>query len=297
MHDTQLIARIATLYSVTPATIRAAAKRVASEGLAGRAASQAAKLSLATERTSLVKTNFELLLRLVQQEEPTRTSALAPEHETPIELEKRARRTIAAIAPRLGQTAEMVGSSLEQLATLFEPIGLAETANSARLPHAVALLRLLRQEAARLPTEVDETARDLIEMLVVTADVTLASAERTLAEAREQADGIASLLHRWHTDAPGLSRQLARTDWLMDGWDRVCQLWWLDPRPAARREALREISALLPIIPREVGEWVGDLIDIEPAMRLRRMVIGHEDWRTGRCVFDTIARNEALLAA
>ena len=54
---------------------------------------------------------------------------------------------------------------------------------------------------------------------------------------------------------------------------------------------------MLPVIPREVGDWVGFHVEIETVVHLRRLVFAHQDWRTGHCVQDTIARNEALLAA
>ncbi len=297
VHDTQLTERIAALRSITPATIRRAARETASLGFAGRAASNAAASALAAERQSLVITNFELLLRLVQQEETRASGEPAPDGERPAEIERRAKRTIAAIAPGLGEDASAIAASLEQLASLYDPVGLGVRDTPARLPYAIASLKLLRQEAAALPMEADEAAPALLEMLVITADVTLDLAERALSDARGMADKVTGLLAAWRTDPVALSRQLARADWLMDGWDRVCQLWFIDPRPAARRMALDEIASLLPIIPREVGAWVGFHVEVQNVVHLRRLVACHHDWRTGHCVHDTVARNEALLAA
>lgn len=297
VHDMQLTERIATLRSVTPANIRRAAREIASQGFAGRAASAAAEAALDKERSSLVVTNFQLLLRLVQQEEPAGSATAPPEQERPADLEIRAKRTIATIAPRLDQEPSAIAASLEELAALFDPIGLGQQDPPARLPHAVAVLKLMRQEAACLPTDLDEHAPAVIAMLLNTADVTLASAEQAIVEARTMSRRITGLLATWRREPMQLGRQLARADWLMDGWERVCQLWSLDPTPSARRGALPEIAALLPVIPREAGEWVGFHVDVEPRIHLRRMVHGHEDWRTGFCVQDTIARNEMLLAA
>ncbi len=90
---------------------------------------------------------------------------------------------------------------------------------------------------------------------------------------------------------------MQHADWLMDGWERICQLWSVNSRLTARWDPLDEIAALLPVIPREIGDWVGCNVDTERLRQLRQMVLGHEDWRTGECVQDTIARNEALMAA
>ena len=297
VHDVRLTERIAALRSVTPATIRRVAGDVACQGFAGRAAGSAAAAALASEQESLIVTNFELLLRLLQQEEPPGNALAAPAIDRPADVERRAKQTIAIVAPRLGQDATVIAASLEQLAALYDPIGLGPRAIPARIPYAVATLKLLRQEAAALPTEADEHAPALLQMLVSTADVTIALAERALSEARSAAGQVTGLLAAWRDDPVGLARQLARADWLMDGWDRICRLWSVDPRPAARRDVLDEIAQLLPIIPHEVGHWVGFHVEIDTIIYLRRMVPGHQDWRTGLCVQDTIARNEALLAA
>ena len=297
VHDAQLTEAIAALRCVTPSSIRRVAKEIAAQGFAGRAAGHAASTALADERESLIVTNFELLLRLLQQEEPPGSAGCSPDAGRPAEVERRAKQTVASIAPRLGQDADAIGASLEQLAALYDPIGLGPRAIPARLPHAVAMLKLLRQEAAALPTEADEAAPALLHMLVSTADVTLDLAERALSEARTLANQVTGLLAAWRADPVALSRQLGRADWLMDGWERVCQLWSIDPRPAARRDALEEIATLLPIIPREVGDWAGFQVELHNVVHLRRMVPGHHDWRTGHCVHDIVARNEALLAA
>ena len=297
VHDVQLTERIAALCHVTPATIRRAAKETASEGFAGRAAGAAAGLALAAERDSTIMTNFQLLIRVVQQAEPPGGGTRPPEAERPAELERRAKRTIAAIAPRLAQDAVTIGANLESLAMLYEPIGLGPRAAPARLPHAVGLLKLLRQEAEALAPDMDEQTPELIRLLVSTADLTVSLAESELADARSRANDVVGLLASWREDAAALTRQLARADWMLDGWDRICQLWALDPRPSARRDALEEIVSLLPVIPREVGDWTKFEIAMDPLIALRRMIPGHHDWRTGTCVQDTIARNETLLAA
>ncbi len=303
VHDTKLTERIMALPSVSPASIRGAARQLASEGLAGRAASAAARAAKAGEAESQLYTNFQLLLGLVQQAEPPGTCRVPPEEDTPAELEKRARRTIALLAPRLRQSTEAIAAGLEELAALLGPIGLGDRVTRARLPHAIAMLKLLRRDVAALPMQAappvqdDDHVTELVHMVVSTADATLIYAAATLLEAREAAAHILPLLINWLADPLTLGRQLTRTDWLMDGWERICRVWTAAVTPAERLEALGEIAALLPIIPKEAGDWVGFHVEFERAPRTQRFVVRHEDWRTGLCVQDTIARNEALLAS
>ena len=296
VHDAMLTDRIAALHSVSPANIRRAAWDIAAEGLAGRAAGAAASSAQASEESGQVVTNFHLLLRLVQQAEPAGGADVPPAQVSPAQLELRARRTIASLAPKLRQDKDTIASTLEELAALYNPIGLGARATRARLPHALAMLKMLRREMSELPQDGDETLDEMIQMVIRTADTTVILATETMREARETAANVVKLLINWQVDPKTIGHQLARPDWLMDGWERICRLWSMAGSDPDRRDALGEIVPLLPIIPKEAGEWVGFHLEFERAPRPQRLVCRHEDWRTGCCVQDTVARNEALLA-
>ena len=297
VHDIQLTESIAALRHVTPATVRHAAREIAAKGLAGRAAVTAANTALAAEEESRIFTKFELLLQIVQQAEPPGSARIPPEHEQPAALELRAKRVIASIAPQIRQDNDVIAASLSELATLFNPLGVGPRASRARLPYAIAMLKMLRRDVLKLPAEMDEHVSGQVRMVVNTADVTLKCVDHTLAQSRALVDSLLELLVAWRVNPSGISQQLARTEWLMDGWERICRLWTLSDKVADRRDALDEIVAMLPIIPREAGEWVGVQTEVETPRRAYRMVPGCEDWRTGRHVQDLIARNEHLIAA
>ena len=291
VHDCKLLERIVGLEAITPATVREAARHVAAQGFAGRAAASAAAAALAYEQENAVVTNFQLLLRLVQQEEPPGSP------QTSAGLQPRAKRIVATVAPRIGQTPAIIATTLEHLAVVYEPIGLADGPNPARLPQTIAMVKRFRQEALATTTDADEHAAALIAGVLVAADVTISGAEAAVGDARAAAGQMTRLLVDWRVDANAVTRRLTRAEWLLDGWERACQLWSLDPRPAARCAAMDEIAGLLPVIPREASDWPGIGDGTQRLMQIRRLVPGHQDWRTGQCVQDTIARNEALLAA
>ena len=144
--------------------------------------------------------------------------------------------------------------------------------------------------------EADETIADLVNRVAAAADMTLRCASTTLTTARETADDMLDLLAAWHADPEAIGRLLARTDWLLDGWERPCRLWFTAASRLERHDALNEIVALLPTIPCEVSEWVGFPAEIDLAFGTYRSTMRHEDWRTGLCMQDTIARNEGLLS-
>ena len=297
VHDMQLMELVAAMQTITPATIRNAARQVASEGLAGRAAGVAAVASLASDKESLALTKHQLRRRLVLQEEPSGSANLQTRDESASAFERRVMGVVMNAAPRLGQKPVEMVAHLAELAPLYDPIGLDSRAGLARIPQTVAKLRRLRHQAASLPVGAGGLAPALIKILVGTADLTLTGVDQALADARALAEHMTDLLDAWHAQSTALAHRLDRADWMMDGWERICQLWQLDPQPAFRSDTLDQLAILLPSIPREMAEWVGSDVDTGPLAQLRTTVLGREDWRTGQSVLDVIARNEAMLAS
>lgn len=291
VHDMQLNERIAALRSVTPSGIRQAAQAVAIDGLAGREASAAAREVDVLDTAARVGANFSLLLRLVQQVEPAGVSAVPPEQERLPELELRARRAMAQAAPRFGQDPDGIASHLEEIAALLSPVGLGAQASDARLPRLLAMLAAVRREVVQWASDHGDITGEA-QMIASTSQMTLACAGNALESARAGPDQMVDLLAAWRTNAPALAGRMARPDWLMDGWEQICLLWNCAKRPAERSNALREMAVLLPIIPREAGDWVGFNVDLETPLRRGRLVSLNEDWRTGESVYDAIARNE-----
>lgn len=294
IHDIQLNERVAALRSFTPGTVRQAARDVAMAGLAGREASAAAREVERIEAEARMLTNFHLLLRLVQQVEAPSASGVPPEHRRLAELEHRAKRTMAQIAPRLGQEPEIIAANLEEMSALLCSIGLGGRMTQARLPRLLVTLKLVRQDIADWLANHEDTAGEA-QLIIATADLTLACAGDALQAARSTADQVLDLLAAWRTDAASLAARIARPDWLVDGWEQICLLWTLAKRPTERSIALHEMALLLPIIPREVGDWVSFSVDMTLLpVRPSRSVSLNQDWRTGTSVFDLIARNEHL---
>ena len=295
VHDMQLNERIAALRSFTPGAVRQAAREVAMSGLAGREANAAARAAEEIEAEARMLTNFHLLLRLVQQIEPRNKSDVSPENERPAELERRAKRTIARIAPRLGQTPEIIAGNLEELSALLCSGGLGGRATQARLPRLLATLKFVRQQVADWAESHDDAGGEALLILAI-ADLTLACAGDALLTARTTADQVLELLVAWRVDAPSLTARIARPDWLVDGWEQICLVWTVARRPAERIAALHEMTLLLPIIPREARDWVAFNVDMDLPVHTSRNVSLNQDWRTGVSVFDEIARNEHLRA-
>ena len=301
LHDARLTATIAGVQGVTPRTIRKAARETAALGFAGRAAAAAAAAAEAAERTASLTVNFELLLALVRRVEPPGECAIPPEQEQeqPAELERRARRATARIAPEFGRTPEAIATTLEQLADVYSCIGIGRTANTCRVPQLLArLIRLRADLGAYLLSNVGDSARDAA--LVASAlDLTITCARVAITDSRHMSTDVTLLIRKWILQPEAVAQSVARADWLLDGWDRIAALWDTAQTPSDQQLVLSEMCSLVPSVPREVGSWVGHHLNMEAdSKRHRRKVVLMQDWRTGRSVVDVadlIGRNESLI--
>lgn len=296
VHDARLTAVIANAQGVTPTTIRKAARETAALGLAGRAAATAARTADKTERQASLTANFELLLALVRRVEAPGEHAIAPEAERPVELERRARRAIAKIAPELGRTTDAVANALEQIAVLFSAVGIGAASSAGRVPVLLARLLRMRAELQAVMEAGSGDAAQEADLVAGALDLTTNCTKIVLADIRTASADIVALLRRWLVEPEPLAQLLARPEWLLDGWDRIAALWETAEANRGPVETLGEICNLIPAVPREIGSWVSHQLNIDTEVqRHHRKVVLLEDWRTGRTVLDVIHRNETLL--
>jgi hypothetical protein len=134
-------------------------------------------------------------------------------------------------------------------------------------------------------------------MICTVAGFTLAPSEELLGRAYALLTDMIGLLRSWAVDPNSIVQLAGRPDWLLDGWEPICQIWHYAQDDAARRAALVEIAGLIPVLPKEVGDWCDGLPVPVGALQFRRLVRVNEDWRTGATIFNLIARNEQFRAA
>jgi hypothetical protein len=296
VHDTCLQQKIATLRGVTPELIRQAAHEVAAEGLAGREALAAAGSLGETDRQDRTVINFLLLMAMVEQVQQAKPIQQVPDRNKLNELEARAKRTIADLAPQVGWPAETIAAGLEELAGLFMGVGVGAFAEQARIPRLLAQLCELRTETATWAQDYDDDSGAIAAMTTVAAGLTITCAQVTLADAHDMTKDVAGLIRDFGRAPELIGARIARSDWLLDGWEQICLLWRGAPEIAERRAVLHEIALLVPMIPKEATDWVDTQIDTEGQNRFRKTVTLNVDWRTGSTVFDRVGRNERLRA-
>jgi hypothetical protein len=296
VHDRVLNEKVAALEHITPTNIRQAAREVAREGLAGREAQLAAITAAEADHDERLLTNFLLLLAVMQQVEPPDAPAPDLARQSRAEIEARALRATAHVAPALGLTPETIAHLLEELAGVFAGIGVGEQQKGARAAGALNQLERLRQETIAWAREHRDDSGEQAQLIADVAFVTVGCARSTLDQARQLTNDTLGLLRRWRGAKQTVAELAGRPDWLLDGWAQICLLWDNAKDATAKQVALAEMALLAPVIPREASEWIGLNLKTDSS-RFRRAIVLNEDWRTGaKIVFELIARNEHLRA-
>jgi hypothetical protein len=266
LHDLRLQGELRRLPELSPSSVRLAARVVATEGLAGQEAQAAAIAAAASDAAARLRAVSLLWMGL-------RSAALP------------------------GLTPEVVARELDALGVLFAPIGLPPNADAARLPKLLAALAIVGTETdtwARV--NAGEQIAALAAMVAASADLAIEAAVLLLRDARALAADVPGLLLQWSRAPAELTGRIARTEWLLDGWDRIILLWREARFPAAQRAALLEMAQLVPDLPLEVADWTGQrVVGLQPDQDCRVVSLS-EGWRTGSASFGLVARNEHLRA-
>ena len=293
LHDLALTDRVASIRPITPSAIRRAAESVAAEGLAGHAVATLATKALERDQQAGLLTNFRLLIGLMQQIEAPAPGQLPLERENPLQLQTRARRAIGLFAPKIGMDGDQVANALEELAQAYTRLGVGGPNEQAHLPRLLVELRRFRREMSIWAAAHDGPTHEMSLQIAAQADSTVELAQPMIAAAHTRAANVVQLL-REHLIAPDkLAAELARPDWLLDGWEMVC-LRWRATAPDEREAVIEELAAMLPPIPEEAAEWGLDLnVDLDRNW-LRKVRSGH-DWRSGILAFHAIERGEETL--
>lgn len=293
LHDRRLWQRLSDQPVVSPPTVRETARAVAAEGLAGRDAAAAVARAVNEDGAARMRANFLLLLDLIRRTEPGTEATVPPQSDTPANIEARARRAVARIAPRIGVSPEIIAAWLEAIASAFCGVGIPGDNTVSRTRGLVTALHTMIAEIDLFVAQSPDPGAQHGAILVVdAARLTLTCAQGAFKDLDGLLSDTPNLLRNWREDSTDLGRRASRPDWLLDGWQVITELW-RDADPGLREGALWEMALLAPVMPREVEEWLGIEEDWDRPTRMRRVVRANEDWRSGR-MLDIVARNERL---
>ena len=262
LHDTMLHGQISTCGGkpISPGTVRAAARKVAIDGAAGRPAYSAAVKAMRADLESCQATKRFLLDALAAQ---TAVQADATE--------------------------------ITALASMADEIGVGPNAERASIALRLAQLKTLHAGlSAMSQTGLDETG--YASTTLGMAALAIRCADKVLATARAQLADIAGLLAGFRLRAADIASVVGRPAWVLDGWELPGLLWSAASGVSAQCAALVEIGQALAMLPREAEHWLDAPVELEVSQCVRRTVSTNQDWRTGFSTLDVVARNEHFRA-
>ncbi len=253
VHDRALHEAICEAPDFSPRQIRLAALRVAQLGLAGRAASGAARALLQREDSLELVARFFLTLRIVER--------MATEPLTLAELgtapgQKKAGRILSGIASSLGWTYDQLHERIDIWSRTVSQVGLAEMPTEAMARKLINRLKPLGDQFVEWGKGETEDQID------GAADAQLASdiSRETWRLATEYATDIdvtvkqpAESLRNWDGTLRTTERTVHKLLWILDGWEQVVKLWdQASHRPREeQRSMLRDVVRHLPVVPRD----------------------------------------------
>ena len=296
VHDTMLFRRLIGLTRIDPCSIREAALAVALQGYAGTEATTAAARTIEADRRLGLRHHFQLLTALLQQVNPDGYSGPVAPERTP-EFDRRASNVLHAIAPAFHCSAAHLATGLDALGEAFAPVGMMADGRPTRVRRLLGKLGGTRDSVALWldaapANDIGGLGRGIISSMAVAHRVGTALLTATQAALADPA----GLLRHWVANPTDSIAKAARCDWLLDGWEGVCLLWHPTDCDASRRAALLEMAQMVPVLPREIGEWT-DIPIPDPVMDpSARVVSQNDEWRRGAAAFALIRRNEALRA-
>jgi hypothetical protein len=296
VHDAVLFHCVAGLRRLDPAAVREAALDVALGGYAGRDAIEAARSVRANDQVYRMLTDFLLLASLLEQVEPSGRVVTRLAERT-ADFDRRAGLVLRRIAPAFGCPAAHLTDGIAALGGALASVGVTQNDQTARVPRLIGRLKETQAELSRrLGDDPGSDVGGLGRTVTAAMKGTIAQAETVLADIRSAAADPVALLKRWIANASDPVDLAARCDWLLDGWERICLLWKTAACMASRRAALLEMAQLLPVLPREISDWVDGPVPPESMDETCRVVSGNDAWRSGGAAFGLVQRNELLRA-
>ncbi len=280
VHDRQLNKRLGTLTNITPATMRQAARDIAIEGFAGREAQAAGQTAVQLDQQAQALSSFLLLMALRERVQPQGLD-LAGFAASARDLQDAARRTVIAHAAQLGLSPDLLPLHLKQAGDVFSGVGVIGSNQHTRVLILLDMLGRMHEELIAWTKERPHGSGELGAMIAEVASATLTCGTITLREARAATQDVVMLMRQWATHHARFRSLAERPEWVLDGWEQICQLWRAAENDAERVAALEEIAMLVPVLPKETSEWVRVSIQANSLFTYRNTILVREDWRAG----------------
>ncbi len=268
LHDRLLHRAIAPEPAPTPTMIARIANRIALSGAAGPDVQAAAERRLKQAEDLALLARYTLTMRMIERTSGDGARTTVAELRT-APGQQRAKQLLSRIAARYNIPAQALQGRIDALGASLAEVGMPGMPTKApvrlQLQQMGQMSRVLREWADEGKGESIVEAR----LISQVAEETCRLAEPLLAVVDDTTLDIDPLLRDWTSAERGLTAAVQRLAWILDGWDRLANMWVdvADKSATDQSNTLALMSYLLPMIPanelrpEEAAKW-GELSKI-----------------------------------
>ncbi len=294
VHDRALLEEMERKTATSPHDIRIATLKVASTGLAGAEAAQAAKAVLSAAENQELVTRLFVVVRALEQLSNSKEKFVVTDLMSDSG-KKRARAELAAAGERLDIELQELLDRLEQWGNMIAPLGVSRSAAVGPMRRVwqqlVVLSRAMRDWASG---EWADDAKPDATLVADVAEETNRVATQPIADLDMALDNIAKYIVPWGETEQALKASMDKLGWFFDGWDHVLKVWDLAQREAhyRQKEAVVEMVRLLPLVPQSEIKAANQAKWADMSVSMRRQVRVLEGWNSGEIDLELMMRLE-----
>ena len=257
LHDTLLVGRLSGLDSIGPADVRQAARLVALDGYAGQEAADAARQAQDALDIAALRLRAQLLMSLARQ-----GGFVRPEEAVSC----MDRDGFNMLAARLGWRGPQLAEALQEVSVRYASVavgagqmsgaqgpgmqpsmrisGEIERNETGRWGRLLSLVQKLRGSLAEEQFNRGGIDAALLGRIMTAADHCIRQCALLLPEIKAMLANPLPVLDAWRAGSLVASGWLHGLESILDGWDRLCLLWFDARSPRLRQLLIPEIAAL-----------------------------------------------------
>lgn len=250
LHDRMLHKALVGEKNPTPLTVARVANSVAIGGAAGPEVQAAAQRRLKDSENLVLLARLTLTMRTIERMSTDGATVSVAELGTDVG-QQRAKQHLTKIAAGMNMTAQALFDRIEQLSKLLSETGMPGMPVKAParqlLQRMNSLSRVLEEWAQEGRGEAIAEAR----LISRVADATTRLAGEPIGAIDSGTREFDTVLRQWDSGRRMLTANVERLAWLLDGWDRLVNMWLdvSDRNAGEQSRSLELMSYMLPMVP------------------------------------------------
>jgi hypothetical protein len=250
LHDRLLHRAIGPEKNPTPATIARIANKIALGGSAGPDVQAAAQKRQKDTQNLVVMARLTLTMRAIERMSGDGSTTTVEELGTDAG-QRRAKQLLAKIAGGLNLNAEAFYARIETLSSMLGEVGMPGMPVKAPTRQLIQRMLSLARVLSDWASDGRGDSRVEAQLIARVAEETVRLVENPIHAIDQNTLAIENVLRAWDSGQRIMATAVDRAAWLLDGWDRLCNMWLdvADKSSSEQSTSLALMSYLLPMIP------------------------------------------------